>query len=115
MTKLSVVICTRNPRHDVFPHVLAALASQTLPAAAAWTDFVPTCLDNGIGSSRFTALHLTHVIAAGGSTSPITQACAAGSACRDRKGSQEQARRTLASKRRQESSRSDRGADAHGS
>jgi hypothetical protein len=64
MMKLSVVICTRNPRYDVFPRVLAALTSQTL-LAAAWTDFVPTCLDNGFGSGRFTALHLTHVIPAG--------------------------------------------------
>jgi hypothetical protein len=64
MTKLSVVICTRNPRHDVFPHVLAAHASQTLPAAA-WTDFVPTCRDNRFGSGRFTALRLTRLIPAG--------------------------------------------------
>jgi hypothetical protein len=81
MMQASVVICTLNPRHDVFPRVLAALASQTLPAAA-WevviidngstpplasgdTDCVLTCLDNGVGSGRFTALHLTHVIPAG--------------------------------------------------
>ena len=43
MMQASVVICTRNPRHDVFPLVLAALASQTLPAAA-WEVVI---IDNG--------------------------------------------------------------------
>jgi glycosyltransferase involved in cell wall biosynthesis len=39
----SVVICTRNPRPDVFPRVLAALASQTLPAV----DWQIVVIDNG--------------------------------------------------------------------
>ena len=39
----SVVICTRNPRPYVFPRVLSALASQTLPAA----DWEIVVIDNG--------------------------------------------------------------------
>jgi glycosyltransferase involved in cell wall biosynthesis len=41
--KTSVVICTRNPRPDVFPRVLIALASQTLSAA----DWEIVVIDNG--------------------------------------------------------------------
>jgi GT2 family glycosyltransferase len=41
--KTSVVICTRNPRPDVFPRVLAALAGQTLPCA----DWEIVVIDNG--------------------------------------------------------------------
>lgn len=41
--KVSVIICTRNPRADVFPRVLAALAGQTLPAA----DWEVIVIDNG--------------------------------------------------------------------
>jgi glycosyltransferase involved in cell wall biosynthesis len=41
--KASVIICTRNPRPDVFPRVLAALARQTLPAA----DWEIVIVDNG--------------------------------------------------------------------
>lgn len=39
----SVIICTRNPRPDVLPRVLAALASQTLSAA----DWEIVVIDNG--------------------------------------------------------------------
>ena len=43
MMQASVVICTLNPRHDVFARVLAAVASQTL-SAAAWEVVI---VDNG--------------------------------------------------------------------
>ena len=33
MTRLSVIICTHNPKRDYLDRVLAALAAQTLPAA----------------------------------------------------------------------------------